>query len=360
MLEGLPYVEERESALEALQRLEGAGLTMAPVRRDGGGLAGVLRLRPARDALAGASHPDRLTAGVLATGERPLEPSDDLEHAQAALSERRTASLPVVDGGEPVGIVTTPQVTMGLETERELGPLIGSVIRDISPADEMFAAGRNRTSYMWVAASALACVRHALEAAGTSPVRSVLDFGCGHGRVLRVLKAAFPDASLTASDIDPGAVEFCASTFGAAPVLSTFDPRQVRMEGSFDLVWAGSVFTHLDRERFTGFLTVLGSLLAPGGVLVLTVPGNGVADDLRRNDPIYRLTPEQTEELLRGRERDGFAYVEYEPGRRYGHALVIADWVRDAVASAGGLRLLDYREAAWGSRQDVVACVEAS
>ena len=39
---------------------------------------------------------------------------------------------------------------------------------------------------------------------------SILDFGCGFGRVLRMLKAAYPEARLTAADVKREGVDFCA------------------------------------------------------------------------------------------------------------------------------------------------------
>jgi hypothetical protein len=69
-----------------------------------------------------------------------------------------------------------------------------------------------------------------------------------------MLKAAFPGAELTACDIDRDAVEFCAETFGAVPVCAETRPEQIRFDREFDLIWSGSLFTHLEAERFGGFL----------------------------------------------------------------------------------------------------------
>src|SRR5437870_5495298 len=83
--------------------------------------------------------------------------------------------------------------------------------------------------------------RAALTAAGKTDVRRILDLPCGHGRVLRVLKAAFPGAALTACDIDRDGVDFCASRFGAEPVYSVEDPGRIPVRGPFDLIWVGSL-----------------------------------------------------------------------------------------------------------------------
>src|SRR4029453_9635557 len=81
------------------------------------------------------------------------------------------------------------------------------LIEEISPNDGMFVG--NRIHYFAVAQGALECIRVALLAAGKQDVRSILDLPCGHGRVLRKLKAEFPDAALTGCDIERDGVDFC-------------------------------------------------------------------------------------------------------------------------------------------------------
>src|SRR5262245_10124406 len=94
------------------------------------------------------------------------------------------------------------------------------VVRTISPDEEMSRSKWGEPGYHRVGQSALHCIRLSLEAAGKDPaeVRSILDLPSGHGRVLRYLKAAFPDAALTACDLSRDGVDFCAATFGARAV----------------------------------------------------------------------------------------------------------------------------------------------
>src|SRR3954467_990164 len=129
------------------------------------------------------------------------------------------------------------------------------VISAIAPGDGMYL-GDNRT-YFRVGYSALRSIRLALALADKPDVANILDMACGHGRVLRMLKADFPRARLTACDINRGGVDFCAETFGATPVYSAERPEEIRLPGSFDLIWCGSLFTHFDRDRWPGFLDLL-------------------------------------------------------------------------------------------------------
>ena len=110
---------------------------------------------------------------------------------------------------------------------------------------------------------------------------SALDLPSGHGRVLRWIKAEFPDARLGAGDIDHDGVEFCAATFGATPVYGREDPADVEIDAPYELIWCGSLFTHLPPERWEGFLALFERALVPGGLLVFTTHGRRIAERIR-------------------------------------------------------------------------------
>src|SRR5262245_32651468 len=96
----------------------------------------------------------------------------------------------------------------------------GDVIRTISPNDEMFSAAGREDVYHAIGRSAIECIVCSLNAARktTADVKRILDLPSGHGRVLRYLKAVFPDAEITACDLVRDGVDFCASALGALPV----------------------------------------------------------------------------------------------------------------------------------------------
>ena len=102
--------------------------------------------------------------------------------------------------------------------------------------------------------------RGAQDAADLQRVDRILDFGCAVGRVLRSLRAGFPEATITACEIRKHDVEWCRKTFGPEKVVavqSAREPEDVRLDGPFDVIWAGSILTHIDRERWTRFLEPL-------------------------------------------------------------------------------------------------------
>jgi SAM-dependent methyltransferase len=120
-------------------------------------------------------------------------------------------------------------------TDRRIDGL--KVASDISPNDHMFAG--DESHYFGVGQSALDGIRCSLYAAQvpTDNVKRILDLPCGHGRILRYLRAAFPEAEIVACDLLRDAVDYCARSFGAIPVYSHEDPRKIPLpEGAFDLI----------------------------------------------------------------------------------------------------------------------------
>jgi SAM-dependent methyltransferase len=100
----------------------------------------------------------------------------------------------------------------------------------------------------------------------------VLDFGCGWGRLTRFL----------ARDVDPG------NLYGCDPVEEILDvcrrtrvpgtfarndflPERLPFDGPFDLAFAFSVFTHLSEPAHERSLRALHAVMAPGGILVVTI-----------------------------------------------------------------------------------------
>jgi SAM-dependent methyltransferase len=230
------------------------------------------------------------------------------------------------------------------------------VIRDISPKDEMFD---NESSYFSVGQSALDCIRVALRAASLpgEHVGRILDLPCGHGRVLRYLKAAFPLAEITACDLHGDAVNYCAETFGAAAVYSDADPEHVPLEHDhFDLIWVGSLLTHLDSVRWPGFLGLFHRSLRPGGVVVFTTHGRRAYDWLVRRKVDY-VPASLSPAICDAYEQSGFGYVEYPGQKSYGISFSRPDWVFKQIDRIPELRLVYLSEAAWAEHHDVYACV---
>lgn len=106
-------------------------------------------------------------------------------------------------------------------------------------------------------------------------IESVLDFGCGSGRLLAGWLPEAASRRLAGCDTSEPLIEWARRNL----------PSKIRLErtaalpplpfggGSFDLVTAISVFTHLRRRSQELWAEELGRVLSPGGILVVTLHG---------------------------------------------------------------------------------------
>lgn len=228
------------------------------------------------------------------------------------------------------------------------------VSQEILPDDPMYAFSPER--YFEFGRAALRSIQIALIASQRDSPGRILDFACAAGRVMRYLEAAFPDASLTACDLREEYVRFCSRAFGATPVVATEDPSETELDGPFDLIWSGSLLTHIDRDGWRGFLELFDSVLSPGGVVVFTTRGRYIAAQMRRGENLLNLTEGQAVKVLRDYDATGFGY---EPTRFDGDCLSSPAWVCTQLDQVPSLELLLFMEHAWGP-QDVVACTKSS
>ncbi|MCR9246397.1 MAG: class I SAM-dependent methyltransferase [bacterium] len=246
-----------------------------------------------------------------------------------------------------------------LESGTLLANLREQLIRRITPASNQIAHGDemvagNPVHYDKAGQSAWRCIAAALLAAGVPEPRRVLDLPCGHGRVMRVLKSALPDAEFTACDLLRDGVEFCTSAFGATGVHSQPDLEQVRFDTPFDLVWSGSLLTHLDRPGWLAFFRLLHRALAPEGVAVVTLHGRWVAHRMTQGYR-YGLTDERVAAVLAKYEATGFGYATYQDSRDYGVSLSAPHWILREMHTWQQLRIVGFAERQWDNHQDVLA-----
>lgn len=241
----------------------------------------------------------------------------------------------------------------------------------MSPDDHMLTADLD--AYFRTSRSGLRAVETGLEGAGRTPadIKTVLDFGCGYGRVYRALAAAFPHAQLTASDLMEPAARFCAETFGGDWARSYEDLDKVELPRTYDLTWLGSVFTHLPPHRWWTMTRFLARVTNPGGLVVFTAHGNRAIDVIRdhsmkRNpglaDPARFALMEEAIATI------GFDFLPNRPAGvahqnklgidvtlgEYGLSFTTEWWVREMAERHPDFELAHYAPAGWGNNHDVV------
>lgn len=230
------------------------------------------------------------------------------------------------------------------------------IIGRISDGDGMFKEGLEE-HYRMVGRSALEAVRLAILVTGKETFHNVLDLPCGHGRVMRALRAAFPKAKLTACDLDRKGVDFCSEHFAAEPNYSNPLPSQVQLDGNYDLIWSGSLLTHLNADACREFLKLFRKLLAPGGIMMVTTHGRLVINRFRARTHNYGLDENSIAFLLENYDRDGFGYSDYPKRTGYGISVCSPKWLMSEIAKLTDLSIAMFSEHCWAQHQDVIACV---
>jgi len=217
----------------------------------------------------------------------------------------------------------------------------------ISPRDGMLSIDR-ADEYFWLGRRALDLLLRAGRLCDKPHFGRILDLPCGHGRVLRWLKVAFGDAAITACDLDRDGVDFCREQFGVEGVYSHEDLRQVSFPAPFDLIWCGSLLTHLPPAQWPEILDLFEQWTAECGMIVVSLQGRfcatalargktEIAQDLDRDALLQRFRAEGTAfERYRGAEGD------------YGLTLTTPEAFGRLVQSRPNLILRGYFEQAWG------------
>jgi SAM-dependent methyltransferase len=100
----------------------------------------------------------------------------------------------------------------------------------------------------------------------------ILDFGCGWGRLLRLLLKYVPAERLHGVDPWHRSIDLCREHgIPCKLALSDYIPRSLPFEGPFDLVYAFSVFTHLSEPTARAALAAIRSAISERGMLCLTI-----------------------------------------------------------------------------------------
>ncbi len=113
---------------------------------------------------------------------------------------------------------------------------------------------------------------------------SILDFGCGCGRVTRYW-AQLDGPEIHGCDVNPELVAWCSQNLPFMRAVRTeVEPPTSYESDSFDLVYALSVLTHLPEALQLPWMSEFRRILRPGGVLVFTTLGESAKARASRQD----------------------------------------------------------------------------
>jgi SAM-dependent methyltransferase len=203
------------------------------------------------------------------------------------------------------------------------------------------------------------CVQALIQTGRPSPT-TILDFPSGSGRVTRHLTAFFPDAHVVACDLYPAHVDFCTTTFGVDGVISNDDPGRVRFDRTFDLIFCGSLLTHLPERLTRSAIDLIVRSLSDDGIAVMTLHGRR-SIHIQHHESNY-IEPKRFQKVERGFRSSGYGYADYGGSLRslfarnsnYGISVSKASWTVRLLEAYDDVRIISYTERAWDHHQDVV------
>lgn len=105
--------------------------------------------------------------------------------------------------------------------------------------------------------------------------RQILDWGCGHGRVIRFFRSLEGQNSLYGVDIDPDNVRWASENLsGIEFTVGPLMPPLPYTDESFDLIFGISVMTHLTESVQIVWMEELKRISKPGGLVMVTFSGD--------------------------------------------------------------------------------------
>lgn len=165
---------------------------------------------------------------------------------------------------------------------------------------------------------------------GIGDFETVLDFGCGCGRIIRHW-SRFGLGRLCGTDYNSRLIDWCARnlSFAEFAVNGLRAPLDYPA-GYFDFVYARSVFTHLSEPLQLEWFRELRRVIRPGGLLLFTVSGQAYSPWMR---PHERAQLEAGELIVREAA---------EAGKNMCAVFHPVEWVRDTMVR-NDMTILNFR-----------------
>jgi Methyltransferase domain len=169
----------------------------------------------------------------------------------------------------------------------------------------------------------------------------VLDYGCGWGRLIRLLYRHVPYDNIYGVDPWDKSIDLCKQ-YGIKSNLAICDyvPEDLPFDRQFDLIFAFSVFTHLSEKTAKTVLSTLRKYIHDPGILVITIRPKEYWS--------HYQSGRVKNEMYQIHEKDGFAFV---PHRRepidgditYGDASISLGYIEQNFPPWNSARVITNR-----------------
>lgn len=139
--------------------------------------------------------------------------------------------------------------------------------------------------------------------------KRILEFGCAAGRMIRHLPEIAPNAELWGVDHDAERIRWCIENLTPAIhfATTTVVPHLPFEDRYFDLIFCGSVFTHIE-DLQESWLLELGRVLRPSGKLYVTIHDEHTVTLLEKGGD-YLLAKEMEEQPTYRNNKNDFNMI---------------------------------------------------
>jgi ubiquinone/menaquinone biosynthesis C-methylase UbiE len=152
--------------------------------------------------------------------------------------------------------------------------LLAGVKLPIPPEELRYGYGSDAQAYVSDAERHVTNMTRLLEEQGFSVggAKRILEFGCAAGRMIGHLPEIAPNAELWGVDINAQHIRWCVENLTPAIHFATTTtiPHLPFEDRYFDLIFCGSVFTHIEDFQ-ESWLLELGRILRPSGKLYISI-----------------------------------------------------------------------------------------
>ena len=178
---------------------------------------------------------------------------------------------------------------------------------------------------------------------------SILEFGCGYGRLMRHVKELAPNAQVCGCDVQSDMVARCRQSFSDGTfIVNEPTPPLDFVDKAFDLIYSFSVFTHLSEPNHIAWLKELARMLKPGGVMLHTTHGYECLKRLAVFNP-ENLAKYEIPGALDGFTSESFCYhyvISNPQTPEYGYTIISREYILQNWEDYSGLTLVEYAEGA--------------
>lgn len=176
---------------------------------------------------------------------------------------------------------------------------------------------------------------------------TLLDWGCGPGRVLRHLTDFLPTGSVAiGADYNPTYVAWCQENLPHIIALEHgIDPPLPLQAASCDGVFGLSILTHLHAEKQQQWLRELYRITKPGGLAILTTHGVRFRHKLSRSE---QAIFDRGELVVREQGREGHrVFASFQPKTWMETELLKAGWKLAGWISGGSTHSIHGDQDTW-------------